>query len=148
MTCARKKTIPERARQGGAAAVEFALIAMVFFALLIGIMEFGRVLFTWNSAAEATRRGARIAIVTDPASQGAIKAEMRLIMPDLQDNQIEILYDGLVGQCLNNQCKYVTVSVGQPQPYSISPLLLPQGTVTIQIPPFTTTLTRESLGAN
>lgn len=147
MMSGRKKAISGRARQNGAAAVEFALIAMLFFALLIGIMEFGRVLFTWNSAAEATRRGARIAVVTTPGST-TIKAEMRQIMPDLRDNQIEILYDGLVGQCLNNQCKYVTVSVGLPQPYEIKPLLLPIGTVTIPIPPFTTTLTRESLGAN
>lgn len=142
-----KKGIPERARQSGAAAVEFALIAMVFFALLIGIVEFGRVLFTWNSAVEATRRGARIAVVTTPASS-TIKDEMRKIMPDLQDNQIEILYIGDDALCLNNLCDYVTVSVGKPQPYSINPLLLPIGTVTIKIPPFTTTLTRESLGAN
>lgn len=147
MMSGHKKVIPECARQNGAAAVEFALIVMLFFALLIGIVEFGRVLFTWNSAAEATRRGARIAVVTDPANQATIKNEMRQILPGLQDNQIEVLYDG-AGGCASNLCDYVTVSVGRPQPYSIKPLLLPIGTVTIPIPPFTTTLTRESLGAN
>jgi hypothetical protein len=73
---------------------------------------------------------------------------MRKIMPDLQDNQIEVLYDGVEDVCVSNLCDYVTVSVGRPQPYTINPLLLPIGEVTIQIPPFTTTLTRESLGAN
>jgi Flp pilus assembly pilin Flp len=147
MMSGHKKITPVCARQNGAAAVEFALVAMLFFAILIGILEFGRVLFTWNSAAEATRRGARIAVVTTPAS-ATIKAEMRKIMPDLQDNQIEVLYDGVEDVCVSNLCDYVTVSVGQPQPYTINPLLLPVGVVTIQIPPFTTTLTRESLGAN
>lgn len=146
MNC-HQKTLPGRSRQNGAAGVEFALISILFFTLLIGIVEFGRVFFTWNSAAEATRRGARLAVVTDPASQGTIKAEMRQIMPDLQDNQIEVLYDG-GASCVSNLCDYVTVSVGRPQPYTIQPLLLPMGTVTIPIPPFTTTLTRESLGAN
>lgn len=147
MMSGHKRIIPGLARQNGAAAVEFALIAVLFFALLIGIVEFGRVLFAWNSAVEATRRGARIAVVTNPASQGTIKAEMKKIMPGLQDNQIEVLYDG-AGGCASNLCDYVTVSVGLPQPYEINPLLLPIGTVTIPIPPFTTTLTRESLGDN
>lgn len=148
MICGYQKVIPARARQKGAAAVEFALISIIFFALLIGVMEFGRVLFTWNSAVEATRRGARIAVVTLPTDPGTIKAEMRQILPDLQDNQIEILYDHNSAQCPANTCGYVTVSVGRPTPYTITPFLLPIGAVTIEIPPFSTTLTRESLGAN
>ena len=35
--------------------VEFAIVAVLFFSLLLGIMDFGRLLFTWNAAAaEAT----------------------------------------------------------------------------------------------
>jgi len=47
----------------GAALPEFALIALVFFALLFSAIEVGRWLFTWNTLVEATRRGARIAAV-------------------------------------------------------------------------------------
>lgn len=43
-----------RKLQRGVAAVEFALVAGIFFSLLIGIMEMGRVLFYWNTATEAT----------------------------------------------------------------------------------------------
>ncbi len=46
---------PPARRQKGVAALEFALIASVFFTLLIGVMEMGRVLFYFNTAAEATR---------------------------------------------------------------------------------------------
>src|SRR3954452_7753274 len=54
-----------RHHQAGVAAIEFALVASLFFTVLLGIMEMGRVLFYWNSAAEATRLGARIAVVCD-----------------------------------------------------------------------------------
>lgn len=50
-------------KQAGAAAVEFALIAIVFFTLLLGIIEFGRMFYVWNSVQEVTRRAAREAVV-------------------------------------------------------------------------------------
>ena len=40
--------------------VEFAIVALLFFSLLLGIMDFGRLLFTWNAAAEATRWAAAL----------------------------------------------------------------------------------------
>ena len=40
--------------QRGVAAVEFALIASILFTALIGAMEMSRVLFYWNTAAEAS----------------------------------------------------------------------------------------------
>lgn len=49
--------------QRGVAAVEFAIVALMFFTLLLGIMEFGRWLFLLNGANEATRLGARLAVV-------------------------------------------------------------------------------------
>lgn len=51
--------------QRGAAIVEFALVALIFFTLLLGIMEFGRMLFIWNTVQEVTRRAAREAVVRD-----------------------------------------------------------------------------------
>lgn len=53
----------QKNRQTGAAAVEFALIASIFFLLLLGIIEFGRLFFIWNSVQEVTRRAAREAVV-------------------------------------------------------------------------------------
>lgn len=55
----------KRGYQGGAAAVEFALVAIVFFALLLGIVEFGRFLYLFNAVQEVTRRAAREAVVRD-----------------------------------------------------------------------------------
>lgn len=49
--------------QRGVAAVEFAIIATLFFTLLFGIFEFGRLFYVFNSAQEVTRRAAREAAV-------------------------------------------------------------------------------------
>ncbi|MDR3409620.1 MAG: TadE/TadG family type IV pilus assembly protein [Formivibrio sp.] len=49
--------------QQGTSAVEFALIAIVFFTLLLGIIEFGRLFYVWNTVQEVTRRAAREAVV-------------------------------------------------------------------------------------
>lgn len=59
--------------QRGAAAVEFALIAGWFFLLLLGIIEFGRFLYVWNTVQEVTRRAAREAVVSWETERDAIK---------------------------------------------------------------------------
>ena len=62
--------------------VEFAIVAVVFFMLLLGIMDFGRMLFQWNAAAEATRWGARVAVVCDHDSN-QIRGLMKRMLPEL-----------------------------------------------------------------
>jgi hypothetical protein len=49
--------------QRGVATVEFALVAMVFFTLLFGVLELARMLYVFNSVQEVTRRAAREAAV-------------------------------------------------------------------------------------
>lgn len=62
-------------RQRGAAAVEFALVAVLLIVLLLGIVELGRFLYLFDSAQEVTRRAAREAVVRNfsPAEQGRIQ---------------------------------------------------------------------------
>ena len=52
-------------REDGAAAVEFAIVATLFFMLVFGIIDFGFAFHSWNNAANAAREGARKAAV-DP----------------------------------------------------------------------------------
>ncbi len=63
--------------QHGAAAVEFALVAIVFFTLFLGILEFGRFMYVRNTVQEVTRRAAREAVVSDfsPGSIAAIQLD-------------------------------------------------------------------------
>ena len=60
--------------QGGVAAVEFALVALPFFLLLLGVMEFGRLMYLWNTVQEVTRNAVRQAVVTDFTNTTAIAA--------------------------------------------------------------------------
>ena len=58
-------------RQRGTTTVEFAIVGSVFFAVLLGVIEFGRLLYTWNVLSEVTRRGVRVAAVC-PLNHSAI----------------------------------------------------------------------------
>lgn len=60
--------------QHGAAAVEFALVCLLFFTILFAILEFGRMLYLYNTMQEVTRRGARAAVVRWIDQTVAIKA--------------------------------------------------------------------------
>ncbi len=137
-----------RKRQNGAAVVEFALIAIVFFMLLIGIIEMGRVLFTWNAMVEATRYGARVAVVCG-TNDAAILSRMQQIMPALTATNVSVTYTP--SGCSVADCQQVSVSV---QGVSISPLIprpsppdqpMQQTPWVLTVPPFTTTLPRESM---
>ena len=63
--------------QRGAATVEFALLALVFFLIVLGTMDFGRLMYIWNTTQEITRHAAREAVVRDftAAEIGAIRRE-------------------------------------------------------------------------
>jgi Flp pilus assembly protein TadG len=136
-----------RKRQLGAAAVEFALVAIVFFMLLIGIVEMGRVLFTWNAAVEATRYGARVAVVCG-LNDAAILSRMQQIMPALTATNVSVTYSP--SGCSVADCQQVSVST---QGVSVSPLIprppvdqpMQETSWVLTVPPFTTTLPRESM---
>lgn len=59
---------PQRRRSRGQALVEFAMVAPLFFLLLFGIIEAGRFIFYYEILSNATREGARYAIVNGYAS--------------------------------------------------------------------------------
>ena len=104
-----------RRRQWGAVAVEFGLIALLFFTLLLGTMEFGRWLFTLNAAGEATRWGAHLAAVCDKNAP-VIKTRMQSILSNLTDEQIDVYYfkyDAVNARisCGTSDCKGVQVSL-------------------------------------
>lgn len=56
---------PHRVRQAGDFIVEFALVLLVFFMFLFGVMELARAQFLWNTLPEVTRRAASAAAATN-----------------------------------------------------------------------------------
>jgi Flp pilus assembly protein TadG len=55
-------------RQRGAVALEFGLAFLVFFSAVYGVMEFGRIVASYNILAGAAREGARYAMVHGSSS--------------------------------------------------------------------------------
>jgi Flp pilus assembly protein TadG len=79
--------------QKGATAVEFAFVALILITLVIGIMELGRIMFTWNAANEATRDGARAAVVcTVDTSKALVTARMQRFLPQLTSSEVVVEY--------------------------------------------------------
>lgn len=97
------------AQQRGVAAVEFALVAIIFFTLLLGIMEFGRWLFMLNATNEATRLGARLAVVCSISDATQIRQRMSNMSVGLPLAQMSIVY--LPSGCTESNCKTVTARV-------------------------------------
>lgn len=132
-------------RQYGAALVEFALVVILMMALIFGLIEFGRAMFKWNSAVDATRRGARTAAIVAVGDSASVLAEMRTIMPELESGNVLIEYsiDGNFpgAACVRGSCRFVRVGVS----YVFVPAVffLP---VSIPMPPFYTTYPVEALG--
>jgi hypothetical protein len=145
-------------RQRGGAIVEFALIAVVFLMLLLGIMDFGRMLLMWNSTAEATRWGARIAVVCDQLTPDQVRGKMKQILPQLADANIVIEWQDPQGvasaSCTKATCKGVEVRIynnpanaddpSNLQFQAVSPYM---GFVVPPVPAFATYLPRESMEA-
>lgn len=73
------QSAPKRAlrSQRGAAAVEFALGAMLFFTFVFGVIELARALYVWSTMVEVTRRAARGAAQADFSDSAALLAVRR-----------------------------------------------------------------------
>jgi len=126
--------------QRGATAVEFALISSVFFALLLGAGEMGRVLWVWNAAAEATRYGARVAAVCD-LNDPVVKQRVMQRLAVLTGSNVSLTYQP--AGCTASTCQSVTLSLtGYAQKTYI-----PFVTFSPTLPPFTTLISREYLSS-
>jgi Flp pilus assembly protein TadG len=132
--------------QGGATAVEFALVLLIFLMFLLAVIDFSRLLFTWNAATEATRAGARFAVVCDDTGQkDLVLAKMQAMLPEIGD----VALAWSPGGCDASTCEGVTVTITSLNFRWISPIVGAAGPL-IALPTFSTYLPREVMrqGAN
>jgi hypothetical protein len=66
-----------RRNRRGAAVVEFAVVAPIFVALVLGMIEFGRALMVQQTLTNASREGARVAVL-----EGATASEVTAAVED------------------------------------------------------------------
>ena len=132
-------------RQAGVAAVEFALVSGIFFTMLLGVIEMGRLLWIWNAAVEATRLGARLAVVCD-IDDADIKLRMTQRVPQLLPSHITISYlnpPAAVNTCTSANCKAVSVALSGYTHRTVIPFV----PLTLTLPPFATTLRKEFMNS-
>lgn len=146
-------------RQTGTTTVEFAIVGGLAILVLLGVIEFSRLLFVANALNEGTRRGARMAVVcpiNDPAiakvavfsrSSGPTTSPL---LKDLGVEDVTVEYLDRLGAPVADPAtapgfldiRYVRVSIPNFQ-YQLA-VPLPIGPITL--PNRRTTLPRESLG--
>lgn len=119
-------------RQRGSAIVETALGAVLFFGLVLGVVEFGRLGYTYATAVEATRLGARLAVVCGAGANAVIKTRMIALVPQLSAADIVITPPSVGGP--------VTVAINAGVNIRLS---IPLGAINAPLPAFSTSLMPE-----
>ena len=145
-----------RGHERGGSLIEFAVVASGFFLMLVGIVAAGNLYYTHNALVEATRRGARYAVLNPNGGAAAVQnvviygkanppSGATPLVYNLQPANVTVCYSGTVncpGQAFGVAAGAVTVTI---QSYSF-PFVLPTTTTSITMPPYRTTLTGESAG--
>ena len=149
--------------QRGQTLVEFALVVMMFLVVMFGLLEFARALWTWNTIVQATRAGARFAVVEtpNPSNNDAIKNYVVYlnstgtgdpVLPGLATSNVTVNFRKIVlGTGAYDtaplptkfQADVVQVSITG---YNFN-FVVPIFGTSITLPAFTTTLAIEGLGA-
>jgi Flp pilus assembly protein TadG len=151
-----KRSPNTRDKERGGTLIEFAIVASVFFMMLVGIVAAGNLYYTHNALVEATRRGARYAVLNPSGGAAAVQnvviygtdsppSGATPLVYNLQPANVSVCYSGAVGcpgQAFGVAAGSVTVTI---QSYSF-PFVLPTSTTSITMPAYRTTLMGESAG--
>ena len=151
-----------RKHMRGTYVVEFAVIGLLVFTLLFGVVEMGRLYFTVNALDEAVRRGTRLAAVcniSDPVVlrraifNAASDAGNSQLIGDLTTTHLTLTYLDVNGALVANPADLVSVNGFRAIRYVrlslqnfVFNLFIPGFGVPITLPAFRATLPRESLG--
>jgi Flp pilus assembly protein TadG len=116
--------------RGGASLVEFALVFLVFLMFVVGVIEFGRGVWTFNTIAHAARQGARFAMIrgtTNPTTADQVRDVVRNAAVGLKRAQVEVATAWPTGVQRGNP---VQVRVSYPLEF-VSGLVLPVKTIQV-----------------
>lgn len=142
------KTPKQRHNERGGTLIEFTVIAVFFFLMLVAIVAAGNLYYTHNALVEATRRGARYAVLNPTGSTAAVQNVVVYGTPTPSQGATSLIYNL---QTTNVTVTYTGLNVAQGTAtvrisnYSF-PFVLPATTTSIAMPSYHTTLTGECAG--
>jgi Flp pilus assembly protein TadG len=82
----RMRSHRAKCSRSGVATVEFALIAPIFFLLVIGLMEFGRMVMVQQSLTNAAREGCRRAVLATTVNSSDVESAVRDYLQSVMSN--------------------------------------------------------------
>lgn len=134
----------ERMRQRGTTTVEFAIVGILLVMLVFAILEFGRIVFTLDVLQEGARRAARVATVCAVGDPVIAERAIFSSRKGLSTANVVVEYLDQTGAPTATfaAIRYVRVRIVD---YSI-PIRIPLINATFDVPEFSSTLPRESLG--
>ncbi|MNG05218.1 TadE-like protein [compost metagenome] len=151
-----------RKHMRGTYVVEFAIVGLLVFTVLFGVVEMGRLYITVNALDEAVRRGTRLAAVcniSDPVVlrraifNAAGDAGNSQLIGDLATTKLTLTYLDVNGALVANPADTVSANGFRAIRYVrlslqnfVFNLFIPGFGVPITLPTFRATLPRESLG--
>ncbi len=138
-------------RQKGTTIVEFAVVGSVVFLVLFSVMEVARLMFTWNTLNEVSRRAARLATVcrVEEVNSGVVSAavvnQIGSLLPGFSSNNLSYNYLKADGSASipPHSAAYIRASIVNYQYEMILPLSIDLSRLA---PDFSTTLRTESMG--
>lgn len=165
------RTLLQKKHQQGATMVEMAITLPLFLVIVFAIFEFALAIFAWSRAVEATRAGARYAIVNDAvmglpdcnshapgaevppesdtcdnANCSNLMLQMQRLYPDLLSEHVAVAYECSFAGFSDNPKPVMQVTVaisGQPYHLMLPGLLGLDSTWTL--PAFATTRISEDM---
>lgn len=109
--CNRRK----RTTRSGVAAVEFALVAPIFFLLVFGLIEFGRMMMVQQALTNAAREGSRVAILATTKDGSAVEARMRdyleSVLANAASGDVRVTVPGNLGTVTSGSTLTVSAEV-------------------------------------
>jgi hypothetical protein len=134
--------------QRGAVLIEFALSFMIFWTVLIGVIEFSRYMFSWATASEATRIAARLASICDkgPVQEGRIRSRVERLIRASGQIDLGTRTDWLIltyypAGCNSETCTFVEAKLQGLQPQ----LSIPGVSSVAPLPEFRVNAPREAM---